>query len=100
MNVGHPKIRGFITQAGRPSMMEAFYNGVPTITFPILAGMYKPIKLNGAEHYQKIFVLLKIEQDFNAHRYETLGVSINLDIVGITDETLKHAISQLIENST
>lgn len=34
----HGKIRGFITQAGRPSMQEAFYHAVPTIAFPILGG--------------------------------------------------------------
>lgn len=36
--LAHPKIRGFLTQAGRPSTQEALYHEVPMITFPILGG--------------------------------------------------------------
>jgi len=35
---GHEKILGVVTQAGRPSLQEAMYNSVPTITFPVQGG--------------------------------------------------------------
>ncbi len=37
--LAHPKIKGFVTQCGRPSTQEALCHGVPLITIPIW-GMY------------------------------------------------------------
>ncbi|CAL8071161.1 unnamed protein product [Orchesella dallaii] len=71
--LAHPRIRGFITQSGRPSSMEALYNGVPMITFPILG-----------------------DQDFNSNRFNTMGGNIKLEIGSFTSEELISAVNTLV----
>ncbi|CAL8100655.1 unnamed protein product [Orchesella dallaii] len=69
----HPRIRGFITQSGRPSAMEALYNGVPMISFPILG-----------------------DQDFNSHRINKMGGNVELEIGSFTSEELISAVTTLV----
>ncbi|CAL8100658.1 unnamed protein product [Orchesella dallaii] len=71
--LAHPRIRGFITQSGRPSVMEALYNGVPMIAFPILG-----------------------DQDFNAGRINKMGGNIKLEIGSFTSEELIAAVNALV----
>jgi glucuronosyltransferase len=73
--LAHPKIKAFLTQAGRPSCQEALEHSVPTITFPVLA-----------------------DQDFNADRMLNLGTSIGLDFVGLTQEKLTDALSKILND--
>ncbi|XP_021946967.1 UDP-glucuronosyltransferase 1-7C [Folsomia candida] len=74
--LSHGKIRGFITQAGRPSMQEAFYHAVPTIAFPILG-----------------------DQDFNAAKYEYLGTAVCMDIATVTQPQLMIAINRTVTDT-
>ncbi|ODM99599.1 UDP-glucuronosyltransferase 1-3 [Orchesella cincta] len=73
--LAHPKIKGFVTQAGRPSTQEALCFAVPLITIPIFA-----------------------DQDYNANRLESIGAGILLDITNITPTLLKDSIQELIQN--
>jgi len=73
----HPRIKGFLTQAGRPSSQEALYSEVPTVVFPILA-----------------------DQDFNAHRAINLGVAIGEEFVGLTEGKLKTALDKLLTDNS
>ncbi|OXA61940.1 UDP-glucuronosyltransferase 1-1 [Folsomia candida] len=71
--LGHPKIRAFITQAGRPSLQEALVNAVPMITLPFHG-----------------------DQDFNAMRLDEIGVSIPLEISEITEQQLQSALTRAL----
>ncbi|CAL8110972.1 unnamed protein product [Orchesella dallaii] len=71
----HPKIRGFVTQGGRPSTHEALCYAVPLITIPMFA-----------------------DQDFNANRLESIGAAIQIDIKNMSSALLKASIEELIQN--
>ncbi|ODM95812.1 UDP-glucuronosyltransferase 1-9 [Orchesella cincta] len=71
--LAHPRIRGFVTQSGRPSAMEALWNGVPMIAFPILG-----------------------DQDFNANRINQMGGNVKLEIGTVTSEQLIAAVNKLV----
>ncbi|ODM90416.1 UDP-glucuronosyltransferase 1-8 [Orchesella cincta] len=73
--LAHPKIKGFITQAGRPSIQEALCRGVKMISIPIMA-----------------------DQNYNADRLEYIGASINLNIDIITETNLRSAIDEVLHN--
>jgi len=73
--LGHPKIRGFVTQAGRPSSQESMYNGVPMVTFAVFG-----------------------DQDYNAQRLEDIGVAIQLDITTVTADQFRRAIKEIVYN--
>lgn len=49
--LAHEKIRAFVTQAGRPSSVEAIWNGVPMISFPILVSRTRTSSLNTSIKY-------------------------------------------------
>ena len=66
----------FLTHAGVGSVMEALYNGVPMMSIPQMD-----------------------EQIFTAHRMEELGItSAVLLKEQVTEETLRKALTELIEN--
>jgi len=96
---GDSRILGFITQAGRPSLQESLYHGVPMITFPIVGGEKKShflikneeLALNSKFNYLP-------DQDYNALMLEDLGVSINLEILTVSAEQLKDNLAKLISS--
>ncbi|CAL8100661.1 unnamed protein product [Orchesella dallaii] len=71
--LAHPRIKGFITQSGRPSATEALYNGVPMIAFPILG-----------------------DQDFNSNRINQMGGNIKLAIESFTSQELIAAVNTMV----
>ncbi|ODM99116.1 UDP-glucuronosyltransferase 2A3 [Orchesella cincta] len=71
----HPKIKGFVTQGGRPSSQEALCFAVPLIAIPIFG-----------------------DQDYNANRLESIGAAIKLDITNMSSTLLKDSIQELIQN--
>lgn len=70
--LGDERIRGFITQGGRPSTMEALCEAVPTITFPVFG-----------------------DQDVNSNRMEKLGATVKLELGNVTREELKGAVERV-----
>jgi glucuronosyltransferase len=74
-STGHPKIRGFIFQGGKPSTQEAIFHAVPMIVFPIFA-----------------------DQDFNANRINEVGAGISMEIGELTEKSLSNAISSVLNN--
>ncbi|ODM88522.1 UDP-glucuronosyltransferase 1-8 [Orchesella cincta] len=73
--LAHPKVKGFVTHAGRPSTQEALCFATPLITIPFFG-----------------------DQDANANRLESIGAAILLDITNITSTLLKDSIQELIQN--
>ncbi|CAL8100645.1 unnamed protein product [Orchesella dallaii] len=73
--LAHPKVKGFITQGGRPSSQEALCYGVQMITIPIMG-----------------------DQDYNADRLEFIGAAQTLSIDTLTASTLRNAIEELLYN--
>ncbi|CAL8110970.1 unnamed protein product [Orchesella dallaii] len=73
--LAHPKIKGFVTQAGRPSTQEALCYAVPLIAIPMFA-----------------------DQDYNADRMEYIGGAIRLDIKNISSALLQESIHELAYN--
>lgn len=71
----HPKIKAFVTHAGLGSMIEAIYNAVPLISFPIFA-----------------------EQDYNANFLEPRGIGIKLEIIDLKSHHLQNAIVAITTN--
>ncbi|ODN00652.1 UDP-glucuronosyltransferase [Orchesella cincta] len=73
--LAHPKIKGFITQGGRPSTQEALCHGVQMIMIPIMG-----------------------DQDYNADRLEYLGAAQTLQIDTISASHIRGALEKLLHN--
>lgn len=65
----------FITQGGLQSTDESIIGGVPLIAFPMLG-----------------------DQWYNAEKYTHHKIGIKLDFENLTEEKLKNAIIEIIEN--
>ncbi|CAL8110971.1 unnamed protein product [Orchesella dallaii] len=73
--LAHPKIKGFISQGGRPSTQEALCYAVPLIIMPLFG-----------------------DQDLNANRLESIGGAIHLAIKNMSSALLKESIEEIIQN--
>lgn len=74
---GHPKIKAFITQSGRPSTLEAVCAAVPIIAFPAVG-----------------------DQDLTANRMSQVGASVVLDFDKITVPELVATIQNVTSKET
>lgn len=72
---GHPNVKLFITQGGLQSTDEAITAGVPLIGVPMLG-----------------------DQWFNVEQYVRLDIGIKLNLETITEDILKNAIENIINN--
>ncbi|XP_013141456.1 PREDICTED: UDP-glucuronosyltransferase 2B15-like isoform X2 [Papilio polytes] len=71
----HPNVKVFITQGGLQSTDESIIGGVPLIAFPMLG-----------------------DQWYNAEKYTHHKIGIKLDFENLTEEKLKNAIIEIVEN--
>jgi len=71
----HPNIKAFISHSGMGGITEAIHFSVPLICLPILA-----------------------EQDHNAQVIASKGAGIKLEAVGLKQEHLQNAISEILHN--
>lgn len=69
----HPKIKMFITQGGQQSMEEAIDRGVPLIVIPFYGDQYS-----------------------NAQRIVKLKIGFHVDLHSMTEESLRHAIGEVV----
>jgi len=75
--LGHPKIRAFVTQGGRYSLMEAIYHGVPLLGIPLF-----------------------MDQPYNVKRMEYLNLGVALSWNDITADYLVAHINTVTTNYT
>ncbi|CAG7831244.1 unnamed protein product [Allacma fusca] len=73
--LAHPKCKGFVTQGGSISYQQAVFHGVPLIVVPVWG-----------------------DQGYVARTAEYHGIGIHLELADITEETLKKALSDLLNN--
>ncbi|KAM8717118.1 hypothetical protein ACLKA7_003913 [Drosophila subpalustris] len=73
--LAHPKIRLFITHAGRGGITEAQYHGVPMVALPIFG-----------------------DQNSNADSMQKSGYGITLDLLALNEESFKSSIQEVLEN--
>ncbi|ODN03745.1 UDP-glucuronosyltransferase 1-3 [Orchesella cincta] len=73
--LAHPKIKAFVTHSGMGSTTEAIHFAVPLICVPILA-----------------------EQDMNAEVIALRGAGIKLEIIGLRQHEMEHALTEILHN--
>ncbi|CAL8137640.1 unnamed protein product [Orchesella dallaii] len=73
--LGHPKIKAFLTHAGMGSTTEAIHFSVPLICVPIMA-----------------------EQDLNSEVIASRNAGIKLEIVGLRQHEMEHALTEILHN--
>ncbi|CAL8100648.1 unnamed protein product [Orchesella dallaii] len=73
--LANPLVRVFITQSGRPSILESVFHGVPMIAFPVIG-----------------------DQDNNANRLNNMGGNIKLELGTVTFIQLREAIADMLSN--
>ncbi|XP_017001942.2 UDP-glucosyltransferase 2-like [Drosophila takahashii] len=73
--LAHPKIKLFITHAGKGGITESQYHGVPMVALPIFG-----------------------DQPRNAALMEQSGYGLSLDLLSITEESFRKAITEVLEN--
>ena len=73
--LAHPNIKLFISHCGMGGVVEAQYHGVPIIGLPLFA-----------------------EQSTNAQSVEREGWGKTLDYATLTEESLRRAISEVLNN--
>ncbi|XP_057667366.1 UDP-glycosyltransferase UGT5-like [Diorhabda carinulata] len=72
--LAHPNIKLFITQGGLLSLIETLYNGVPTISIPVLGDQLKNAKVAESNGYSKVIQLGTLtEEDFSAAIEEVIS---------------------------
>lgn len=75
--LAHPNVKLFITHGGLLGLQEGLHNGVPVLGIPIFG-----------------------DQPANTMRAEHLGYCIQLQIHNITGQSMRWAISELLDNPT
>nr|XP_016945708.1 UDP-glucosyltransferase 2 [Drosophila suzukii] len=73
--LAHPNTKLFITHAGKGGITEAQYHGVPMVALPIFG-----------------------DQPGNAAVMEKSGYGLALDLLTITEDTLREALKEVLEN--
>ncbi|KAH8241102.1 hypothetical protein KR026_012171, partial [Drosophila bipectinata] len=73
--LAHPNTKLFITHAGKGGITEAQYHGVPMVALPIFG-----------------------DQIGNAHAMEKAGYGLALDLLSITEDSLREALTEVLEN--
>ncbi|XP_074663209.1 UDP-glucuronosyltransferase 1A8-like [Tubulanus polymorphus] len=73
--LAHKNAKVFITHCGQNGQVEAFYNGVPMLGFPLFA-----------------------DQPYNAHRMVVQGFGLQMDINHFTADELHRNLVELISN--
>ncbi|CAH0563742.1 unnamed protein product [Brassicogethes aeneus] len=73
--LAHPNVKAFITQGGSHSIEEAIFNAIPLVVFPVV-----------------------IDQEQNAKRIVHKGMGLNLDIMEVSNRTLRESIVEVAEN--
>lgn len=73
--LGHPNVVGFISHGGLLGSIEAFYNGIPIVSIPILG-----------------------DQFTNARALESHGTAIVLDFLNLNKKTIRQALNFILES--
>ncbi|XP_017086628.2 UDP-glucosyltransferase 2-like [Drosophila eugracilis] len=73
--LAHPNTKLFITHAGKGGITESQYHGVPMVALPIFA-----------------------DQPGNAAAMEKSGYGLSLELLSITEDSLRNTISEVLEN--
>ncbi|EDV56661.2 UDP-glucuronosyltransferase 1-6 [Drosophila erecta] len=73
--LAHPNTKLFITHAGKGGITEAQYHGVPMVALPIFG-----------------------DQPANAAVMEKSGYGLALDLLSITEDSLRDAVKEVLEN--
>ncbi|KAH8283039.1 hypothetical protein KR054_011684, partial [Drosophila jambulina] len=73
--LAHPNTKLFITHAGKGGITESQYHGVPMVALPIFG-----------------------DQPGNAEIMQSAGYGLSLDLLSITEESLRGALTEVLEN--